>query len=305
MSFVYQGVRKNGAPIWLQKRVRLVDWQGAPAIQSTTYDITEERRVRQQVQDLAKFPSENPNPVLRVTSDGEVLYANEVAHGIDRLFAGSRHAKLSKKLVAAVAEVARTGKRQEPEFVGGDRSYCVALTPVAGESYINIYGRDITEERLAQQERQSAETRLANAIENINEGFALYDSEGRLLVCSRAFRDFYQYSEAETKPGVATYDTLGALDKARDNVGPRGPRSFAQRIAELGDGTPSNADGGVDLAAVETAMRQIGKHLRNASDRPLVVIRSTSLPGSTRDRMIPAIQESSGLTAGKDIHAAA
>ena len=267
VSFVYQGMRKNGAPIWLQKRVRLVDWQGAPAIQSTTYDITEERRVRQQVQDLAKFPSENPNPVLRVTADGEVLYANEVGHGIDRLFAGSRHARLSKKMAAAVAEVARTGKGQEPELVSGDRAYCVALTPVAGESYINIYGRDTTEERLAQQERQSAESRLANAIENMNEGFALYDAAGRLLVCSKAFREFYQYTEAETKPGVATYDSLGALDKARDHVGNGAQRFFAQRVAELRSGASSPV-------IVTAGDRVIERRLRLTADGGIVSIQS-------------------------------
>jgi hypothetical protein len=29
--------------------------------------------------DLAKFPEENPNPVLRITQDGMVLYANKAS----------------------------------------------------------------------------------------------------------------------------------------------------------------------------------------------------------------------------------
>ena len=181
-----------------------------PVLERELAEAAERKRSQARIEALAKFPSEDPNPVLRVTADGAVLYANAVAHGIGRLFAGSRHAKLSKKLVAAVAEAARTGERREPEFVSGDRIYCVALAPVAGEAYINVYGRDITEERLAQRERRSAEARLRDAFDIMADGLAVYDSEGRLVLCNSSFRDIHQYSAADTEPGAATYDSLAA-----------------------------------------------------------------------------------------------
>ena len=45
-------------------------------------------------------------------------------------------------------------------------------------------------------------------------------------------------------------------------------------------GTPSGSDGAIDLTAVETVVGQIGRLLRTCPDRPLVVLRSTCLPGS-------------------------
>ncbi len=36
-------------------------------------------QIIEQVRALARFPSENPNPVLRVTGTGRVLYANDAA----------------------------------------------------------------------------------------------------------------------------------------------------------------------------------------------------------------------------------
>jgi len=42
-------------------------------------DITESKLAEEKIKDLAKFPSENPSPVLRVGKDGKVLYANEAA----------------------------------------------------------------------------------------------------------------------------------------------------------------------------------------------------------------------------------
>jgi len=39
-------------------------------------DITEQRRAEEQIRNLSRFPEENPNPVMRLTPDGVLLYAN-------------------------------------------------------------------------------------------------------------------------------------------------------------------------------------------------------------------------------------
>ena len=67
-------------------------------------------------------------------------------------------------------------------------------------------------------------------------------------------------------------------------------------------GTPSNADGGIDLSAVETVITQIARLLRRHPDRPLIVLRSTCLPGTTAKRIIPLLERESGLAVGRDIH---
>ncbi|UCD52828.1 MAG: UDP-glucose/GDP-mannose dehydrogenase family protein [Phycisphaerales bacterium] len=67
-------------------------------------------------------------------------------------------------------------------------------------------------------------------------------------------------------------------------------------------GTPSDPDSGINLNAVETVVGQIGRLLRTSPDRPLIVLRSTSLPGTTAERVIPLLEKESGLTVGDDIH---
>ena len=66
-------------------------------------------------------------------------------------------------------------------------------------------------------------------------------------------------------------------------------------------GTPSDSDGGINLTAVETVIGQIGQALRDSGQRPLIVVRSTCLPGTTKDRLIPLLAKQSGLTVGRDI----
>lgn len=65
-------------------------------------------------------------------------------------------------------------------------------------------------------------------------------------------------------------------------------------------GTPSADDGSVSLAAVESAMREIGKTFAAEAHWPLIVLRSTVLPGTTERYAIPWLEEASGKTCGRD-----
>ncbi len=64
-------------------------------------------------------------------------------------------------------------------------------------------------------------------------------------------------------------------------------------------GTP-NADGRIDLSAVETACRDIGALLRGRRDFPVVAIKSTVIPGTTGTRVRRWLEDSSGGRAGRD-----
>jgi GDP-mannose 6-dehydrogenase len=65
-------------------------------------------------------------------------------------------------------------------------------------------------------------------------------------------------------------------------------------------GTPSQANGNLDLHYIRRICEQIGEALRNDSQRKTVVIRSTILPGTMRGIVIPILEESSGKKAGTD-----
>lgn len=66
-------------------------------------------------------------------------------------------------------------------------------------------------------------------------------------------------------------------------------------------GTPSNPNGSLDLSYVERAVASIGEALAATEGRHVVVIRSTMLPGSTEEIVIPALERSSGRTVGPDL----
>jgi len=65
-------------------------------------------------------------------------------------------------------------------------------------------------------------------------------------------------------------------------------------------GTPSRANGSLDLSYVDNVVRQIGSALAARPAFHTVVVRSTVLPGTVLERVVPILQGVSGKHAGED-----
>jgi GDP-mannose 6-dehydrogenase len=65
-------------------------------------------------------------------------------------------------------------------------------------------------------------------------------------------------------------------------------------------GTPSRSNGSIDLSYVRRVCEQIGQALPGRRDFLTVVVRSTVIPGSVEDALIPVLEGESNLRAGVD-----
>lgn len=66
-------------------------------------------------------------------------------------------------------------------------------------------------------------------------------------------------------------------------------------------GTPSNSDGSINLAHIRDAVKRIGQVLGSKKSYHVVATRSTIIPGTTKDIIIPLLAKYSGRKIGKDI----
>jgi GDP-mannose 6-dehydrogenase len=71
-------------------------------------------------------------------------------------------------------------------------------------------------------------------------------------------------------------------------------------ISFLCVGTPSLRNGKLDLRSIEPVCREIGQALKSKDRFHLIVLRSTVLPGTTENVVLPALEQSSGKVAGRD-----
>jgi len=64
-------------------------------------------------------------------------------------------------------------------------------------------------------------------------------------------------------------------------------------------GTPSAKDGSLDLSHVKRACAEVGSAMKDAGAFPVVVMRSTMLPGSVLDELVPVLEQAAGGRAGE------
>jgi GDP-mannose 6-dehydrogenase len=85
----------------------------------------------------------------------------------------------------------------------------------------------------------------------------------------------------------------------------RGTTDFAAAIRDtdlsmICVGTPSKKNGDLELDYIESVCREIGFVLREKTSRHTIVVRSTVLPGTVKNVVIPILEDCSGKKAGVD-----
>ena len=65
-------------------------------------------------------------------------------------------------------------------------------------------------------------------------------------------------------------------------------------------GTPSKKDGSLDVSYLKEATQQIATILKGKKTWHLIIVKSTVLPGTTQDLVLPLLEQSSGKKAGTD-----
>jgi PAS domain S-box-containing protein len=95
---------------------------------------------------------------------------------------------------------------------------------------LNITQRKRAEEELlaAKDAAAEAEARMMDAIENISEGFALFDADNRLLLYNGKYKELYGYSDTDVEPGV-TLAQLIQMDFDRGTVRDSGAKKMLRR----------------------------------------------------------------------------
>lgn len=114
---------------------------------------SEERRVAEErSRELAKFPGENPSPVLRISEDGTVTYANKAGDCLLRHLGTELGQPLPTEWRRVTEDAISTSSDKQKEVKYGGHTFSLTFAPIISSGYVNIYGLDITEHKYLEQQ---------------------------------------------------------------------------------------------------------------------------------------------------------
>lgn len=99
---------------------------------------------------LARFPEENPHPVLRVLADGSVTFANDPAKNLMLDLAEIEDSGVHTRWDELIRTAFDTSSSINEDLFIGNKIFSVLVSPVPGQDYANLYASDITQRRQAE-----------------------------------------------------------------------------------------------------------------------------------------------------------
>ncbi|HTP59192.1 MAG TPA: diguanylate cyclase [Spirochaetia bacterium] len=137
---------------------------------------------------------ENPNPVLCLSSDGKLLYANKGSWLLLDYWGAKVGDSVPQDLKSIIRRVVESKRELELEVSIGVKTLLLHIVGLNGERrFVNLYGMDVTR-------RKHVEEKLrlnAQVIDNTTEGIMITDTEFRIIEINRAFTSITGYSRED------------------------------------------------------------------------------------------------------------
>ena len=132
-------------------------------------NLTDYSRAEEDIKELARFPDENPNPVIRISADGEILYSNGAAAPLLNADNTGNAKTVSQDWLSIMTETFNSGESHQFEVQQDKNTYLLTFAPVPESSYVNVYAFNVTDRKKVEDEllRSKNELDVRNKISNI------------------------------------------------------------------------------------------------------------------------------------------
>lgn len=213
ITFESAYVHKSGNIIPLEISARIAEYEKWDAMLITARDITERKQAEEEIANLARFPNENPNPVMRITSDGALTYNNRAAEGFIQAMGFAEGRLPQSKWLSLIEKVLELGKPRRSEIERDGRIYSLTFAPIVHSNYVNIYGYDITSRKKAEKALSEQKKLLDNTLSHIPNFVFWKDINSVYLGCNNNFAEAAGLDDPEEIKGKTDFDLPWTKDE--------------------------------------------------------------------------------------------
>lgn len=150
-----------------------------------------------EIHDIALFPMQNPDPLIRIDFDGKVLKMNPPAEILQSFILEGETLSQENFWKKIATMVDKHEGLQTIEAVSNERIYSFRIKVLAEDKYFNVYGRDVTEQKKNEIALKNKEEKYRNIISNINLGLIEVDNNDTIIYANQSFCKMSGYDVEE------------------------------------------------------------------------------------------------------------
>ena len=144
-----------------------------------------------EITDIAQFPLENPNPIFRVTLDGEIAFINPAAEKIKTIEYLEKKYSVKDFFFQIVTAINDSGSIH---ILANKLQYLFYYRKIQGKNYINFYGADITETIELRTIAQENYQRLRNFLDKTEDVYyIIYSSHKEKNLVTSKWTNFFGF----------------------------------------------------------------------------------------------------------------
>ena len=241
VNYEFQALHRNGQTMWLETRVTVIEWEGAPAIQSMHVDVTD----RHDAVRALEASEKRFKDFADAASDW--YWETDAEHHFTAVFGGDANDPAYRPLTTLgrtrVNEVSARDRQQRPEAWRkyletieahqSIRDFVYAADMPDGNRYwlrtsgVPVFDEDgqfrgyrgvtanITEDVATRDREHATRKQLATAIDSISEPTTLWDKAGRLTLANQAWFGALEKIGAAAHIGMRYEEHVKSMIEAR------------------------------------------------------------------------------------------
>jgi PAS domain S-box-containing protein len=146
---------------------------------------------RKEAESLARFPREDPSPVIRIGLDGRILFCNPAGEVILQKWKTGKGGKVPSRWKEIAGSILEKGDPHSEEIETAGGVFLVTAAPVVEHGYVNLYGVDISSYKRVMEEFQVSKKNLMESQRAVKIGTWDWDQyTGRLIWSDEVYRIF-------------------------------------------------------------------------------------------------------------------